>query len=272
MGPERNPTTAPSNDKIITMTGDNSIQTPAQEAIGDPDEPRVEPTRTTHDAGRPGDPTSEPDTEDPVIQFVVHNFDRMNAMYKAFTQKLKDAPHQRVFANVDPPIIEPLNSDSDELHLREPRRETKQHMTYKDLPRRPRDKQIVRPATRQGESHRFPRETFTALIKSPAEILATSKGKMMLRPPPKMFTPASRRDKTKYCEFHEDHGHDTNDCIDLRKQIEACVRNGRLAHLAKEAKVHNSSQNNQPPWSKDGHGPQVSWSKKTDDFSEKRST
>ncbi|PWA41064.1 reverse transcriptase domain-containing protein [Artemisia annua] len=49
------------------------------------------------------------------MQFVVHNFDRMNAMYKAFTRKLKDVPTPPAFTNADPPIIEPWNSDSDDV-------------------------------------------------------------------------------------------------------------------------------------------------------------
>ncbi|GJY88224.1 reverse transcriptase domain-containing protein [Tanacetum coccineum] len=76
---------------------------------------------------------------------------------------------------------------------------------------------------------------------------------------PWMFAPAYRRDRTRYCEFHNDHGHDTNDYVDLQKEIETCVRNGRLSHLAKGAKAQNSSQNltsssaaekgkNQPDW------------------------
>ncbi|GKB78111.1 reverse transcriptase domain-containing protein, partial [Tanacetum coccineum] len=91
-------------------------------------------------------------------------------------------------------------------------------------------------AARHTKSYKGPNDTFTALIKSPAEILATFEGKAMLRPPPRMFAPANKRDRTKYCEFYEDHGHDTNDCIDLRKEIEACVRKGRMAHLEKGAK------------------------------------
>ncbi|GJU62975.1 hypothetical protein Tco_1244810 [Tanacetum coccineum] len=100
-------------------------------------------------------------------------------------------------------------------------------MVYKDLPRRPRDKHVPRPATRQGENHRLSRDSFTELVKSPTEILATTKGKTMLWPPPKMFTPTNKMDWTKYYEFHEDHSHDTNDCIDLRKEIEPCVSHKR---------------------------------------------
>ena len=128
---------------------------------------------------------------------------------------------------------------NNENRLREPRREMKQHTTYKDLPRRNRDKHVSRSAARHTESHRVPRKAFTSLIKSLAEILATSEGRAVLWPPQKMFTPANKRDRTKYCEFHEDHGHDTNDCIDLRKEIETCVRKGHMAHLARGAKTHN---------------------------------
>ncbi|PWA42852.1 gag protein [Artemisia annua] len=100
------------------MSEENPNHSPTQEATNNQGEPNVEPTPATHNAGGPSDPTSGPDSEDPVMQFVVHDFDRMNAMYKSFTQKLKDVPHQRVLADVDPPVIEPWNSDSDELHPR----------------------------------------------------------------------------------------------------------------------------------------------------------
>nr|GEV14461.1 hypothetical protein [Tanacetum cinerariifolium] len=81
--------------------------------------------------------------------------------------------------------------------------------------------------------------TFTPLIESLAKIYTTFEGKSILRPPSRMFAPAHRRDRTCYCEFHSDHDHVTNNCIDLRKEIETCVRNGRLSHLAK---AQNNSQ------------------------------
>ncbi|GJS29658.1 hypothetical protein Tco_0490278 [Tanacetum coccineum] len=86
----------------------------------------------------------------------------------------------------------------------------------------------------------------------------------MLRPPPKMFAPASKRDRTRYCEFHEDHGHDTNDCIDLRKEIEACIRKGHMAHLARGAKIHNNTQGNQSAGTKDTRDQQTGWNRKAD--------
>ena len=43
-----------------------------------------------------------------------------------------------------------------------------------------------------------------------------------------MKTDPAKRDSTKYCEFHRDHGHRTNDCIQLRKEIEYLIRRGHL--------------------------------------------
>ena len=145
---------------------------------------------------------------------------------------------------------------------RQGNRDTKQHVTYKDLPRKPKDKFVSRSATRYSEHRKAPHDGFTALVKSPAEIFATVEGKSILRPPPKMFTPGNKRDKTKYCEFHEDHGHDTNDCIDLRKEIEMCVRNGRLSHFAKGAKTQNNSQATVPSGSRNNNQPQIDWNKR----------
>ena len=38
----------------------------------------------------------------------------------------------------------------------------------------------------------------------------------------------AKRDLTKFCEFHRDHEHRTDDCIQLRKEIEYLIRRGHL--------------------------------------------
>ena len=40
-------------------------------------------------------------------------------------------------------------------------------------------------------------------------------------------------DKRKYCRFHKDHGHYTEDCRDLKEQIEELIRNGKLQQYVK---------------------------------------
>ena len=46
--------------------------------------------------------------------------------------------------------------------------------------------------------------------------------------PGKLKGDPSKRSKDKYCLFHQDHGHDTSECYDLKEQIEALIRQGKL--------------------------------------------
>ena len=38
----------------------------------------------------------------------------------------------------------------------------------------------------------------------------------------------NKRSRDKYCRFHQDHGHDTSECYDLKQQIEALIRQGKI--------------------------------------------
>ncbi|GJS95861.1 reverse transcriptase domain-containing protein [Tanacetum coccineum] len=42
--------------------------------------------------------------------------------------------------------------------------------------------------------------------------------------------------RNKFCDFHNDKGHNTDECMQLKKQIEELVRAGNLSHLIKEIK------------------------------------
>ena len=44
----------------------------------------------------------------------------------------------------------------------------------------------------------------------------------------KLNSDPSKRSRNKYCGFHRDHGHDTTDCYDLKQQIEALIKEGKL--------------------------------------------
>ena len=47
----------------------------------------------------------------------------------------------------------------------------------------------------------------------------------------------ARRDDTKYCEFHKDYGHQTDDCIRLKKEIEYLIQRGHLSrYVASEGR------------------------------------
>nr|GEW56952.1 reverse transcriptase domain-containing protein [Tanacetum cinerariifolium] len=72
------------------------------------------------------------------------------------------------------------------------------------------------------------------LTKTPKEILAAETGKF--QPPPPMVTPVEKRSSNKFCDFHNDKGHSTDECMQLKKQIEELVRAGKLSHLIKDIK------------------------------------
>ena len=45
-----------------------------------------------------------------------------------------------------------------------------------------------------------------------------------------MRSDPTKRDNTRYCEFHRDHGHRMDDCIQLRKEIQYSIRRGYLCY------------------------------------------
>ncbi|GJR71640.1 reverse transcriptase domain-containing protein [Tanacetum coccineum] len=75
------------------------------------------------------------------------------------------------------------------------------------------------------------REGFTPLTKTLKEILAMDNVNFP-RPPPMVGMP-EKQNMNKFCDYHQDRGHNTNDCYHLKKQIEEVVALRRLAHLVK---------------------------------------
>ncbi|XP_035845365.1 uncharacterized protein LOC118491586 [Helianthus annuus] len=69
-----------------------------------------------------------------------------------------------------------------------------------------------------------------------------SKAKEMDTPPRRVNPAAKPPEKgpkaqpNEYCDFHKGFGHKTDDCVYLKREIEAAVKTGKLAHLVKEIK------------------------------------
>nr|GEZ50830.1 reverse transcriptase domain-containing protein [Tanacetum cinerariifolium] len=71
--------------------------------------------------------------------------------------------------------------------------------------------------------------------RTPKEILTAEANKF--QPPPTMVMPVEKRSSSnKFYEFHNDKGHSTDECMQLKKQIKELVRAGKLSHLIKEIK------------------------------------
>ncbi|GJQ99238.1 hypothetical protein Tco_0522223 [Tanacetum coccineum] len=90
----------------------------------------------------------------------------------------------------------------------------------------------------------YPRkDTFTPLTKTPKEILAMESISFP-EPPPLIETPKNQN-LNKFCDYHRDRGHNTNDCNQLKKQIEEVVASRKLAHLVKDI-CRNNQRNGNP--------------------------
>nr|XP_023918428.1 uncharacterized protein LOC112029979 [Quercus suber] len=69
---------------------------------------------------------------------------------------------------------------------------------------------------------------FTPLVMPVDKILTQIKDEHYLKWPRPLHSSPNVRDKNKYCRFHKDHGHYTEDCGDLKEQIEELIRKGKL--------------------------------------------
>ncbi|GKF35000.1 hypothetical protein Tco_0108200 [Tanacetum coccineum] len=49
-----------------------------------------------------------------------------------------------------------------------------------------------------------------------------------------MTTPVEKRNTNKFCEFHGEVGHNTDECNHLRKKIEDMLKAGKLSHKIRE--------------------------------------
>ncbi|GJR65126.1 reverse transcriptase domain-containing protein [Tanacetum coccineum] len=84
----------------------------------------------------------------------------------------------------------------------------------------------------KGQNHKL----LSNLVKSPREILATEKVAKTFEQPSRLPRAKWSKDKTRYYHFHIDYGHETNQCRELKHQIEEAVKSGKLAHLVKGVK------------------------------------
>ena len=91
-----------------------------------------------------------------------------------------------------------------------------------------------KPRTRDRRDERHPKApggrftSFTPLNAPFDQVLMQIKDEGILTIPGKLKNDPSKRSRNKYCCFHHDYGHDTADCYDLKQQIEALIREGKL--------------------------------------------
>ena len=65
---------------------------------------------------------------------------------------------------------------------------------------------------------------YTPLNTSLDQVLMQIKDDPSLKWPERMKGDPSKQNKSKFCRFHHDHGHDTDECYELKQQIEALIK------------------------------------------------
>ena len=76
---------------------------------------------------------------------------------------------------------------------------------------------------------RYSPQQYTPLTASVSQVLREVQHERFLRWPSQMKSDPARRDDTKYCEFHKDHGHRIDNCIQLKREIEYLIRHRHLS-------------------------------------------
>ncbi|GJR84152.1 reverse transcriptase domain-containing protein [Tanacetum coccineum] len=114
-------------------------------------------------------------------------------------------------------------------------------------PWKPQDQTKRHTSERRSDFRNQPRDgrgsnKFTPLNRMPKEIFAAETEKF--KPPPPMVTPADKRSSNKFCEFHNDKEHSTDECMQLKKQIEELIKAGKLLHFIKEIRQDRDKQKN----------------------------
>ena len=64
--------------------------------------------------------------------------------------------------------------------------------------------------------------------------------------PRKLKGDPNKWSRDRYCRFHRDHGHDTADCYDLKQQIEALIRQGKLQKFVSRERTDPPPQEQAP--------------------------
>ena len=88
--------------------------------------------------------------------------------------------------------------------------------------------------------------SFTPLTAPIDQVLMQIKDEEALTYPGKLKGDPNRRSKDKYCHFHRNHGHNTTNCYNLKQQIEALIKQGKLQKFVRKERADQPPQKQNP--------------------------
>ena len=112
------------------------------------------------------------------------------------------------------------------------------------IPKETRERQRRAETTSAELKQRYSPRKFTPLTTSVSQVLREVQHENFLRWPSQMKSDPAKRDNNKHCELHRGHGHQTDDCIQLKKEIEYLIRRG---HLRRYVASEGQDQVQPPP-------------------------
>ena len=81
-----------------------------------------------------------------------------------------------------------------------------------------------------------------------SQVLREVRNEQFLRWPTQMKSDPTTRDNSKYCEFHSDYRHRTDDCLQLKREIEYLIQREYLRHfISLENQAQTQAQNQASP-------------------------
>ena len=73
-------------------------------------------------------------------------------------------------------------------------------------------------------------------------IIQREKHRELFGEPSLLRTDPQRHNRSRYCHYHRDHGHDTSDCYELKDKIEELIQKGELRQYVHEAEAGTSTK------------------------------
>ncbi|XP_030941943.1 uncharacterized protein LOC115966962 [Quercus lobata] len=143
----------------------------------------------------------------------------IHKLYEKEPQSMAELVHSaQNFMNAEDAIIAKKRKRSERMDANPSRHHEQGTRPKKGRTEERRDRESKKP----GPSVR--NQQYTPLNAPLEQVLMQIKDDHFLKWPEKMKGDPNKRNRNKYCRFHRDYGHDTDECFDLKQQIENLIK------------------------------------------------